>query len=713
MKRFLGACIIFLCMLLFIPNAHAEEVKVNITATPTELAEGGTVDFTFEIANYNADYPLQDLTITYLGTVYDISHGAEIPPSGSLRDIVLSLEVSDAQLGSPIVFTVSWTKNGEPMTEDASITIERAENPVISVTRTADKENAKPGEEIVLKYTIQNDTKFDMTDIMLIDENVSDDPILQHDTLRASSSYSIDYRYTMGDESVISAPVVTYSVNGKTKTFTSVDPLTLTMVLIQLDMNVEMGTPTPDGVNFTIVVTNTGSQTISDISIADERANLVNAETFSLDPGESNTLSFLVVPLMTEPLRNVKFKLAGTDPFGEAYTLETENSYEVYPFVDESQISVTVTAETVTQWTSESGSVTARIVITNHSTVELTDITVQETSIGVIKNYDVLSAGETTFDQEIELGSPRNLSFTVKGYDPTGTNRVLASCLMPVAYGTETITESPEVTPAQNTGSLKLFSNLSSGITKILIVLGALMVLSFIVLVVLTAMERAKTPYRFDDDEDDSDDGDGFFDEPEQPKQAKHESYRGAPNQEEISYTKRMLAAKDEGQAGSVNNGAPAPISLPPALKHEAQRPERDVPIQREGQHAPEDDGAREKQAEQTAERLITTSRTRYAEAEDSATYRPAGAAAPNERPPQRTKTVTERQARPQPTAEHTNRPQTEGERPPQRTQTQRTPPAPPRVFENKKQPAHRPQRQQIVTRVEKRPGAYQDEDEE
>jgi len=691
MKRFLGACVAALCMLLFIPSAHAEEVKVDITATPTELTEGGTVEFSFEIANYNADYPLQDLTISYLGTAYDVMHGAEIPPSGSVRDIVLSLEVSDAQLGSPIVFTVAWTRNGEPMSEEASITIARAENPVISVTRTTDKENAKSGEEVVLKYTIQNDTKFDMSDIMLIDENISDDPILQHDTLRASSSYSIDYRYTMGDESVVSSPVVTYNVNGKTKTYTAIEPLTLTMVLIQLDMNVEMGTPTPDGVNFTIVVMNTGSQTISGISISDERTNLVNEEKFSLEPGESNTLSFLVVPLMTEPLRNVKFKLTGTDPFGEAYTLETENPYEVYPFLDESQINVTMTAETVTQWTSGTGSVTARVVIANHSTVELTNITVSETSIGVVKNYEVLPAGETTFDQEIQLGSPRNLSFTVKGYDPTGTNRTLASCLMPVAYGTETATAETTATPVQNTGSLTLFNSLSAGISKVLIVLGVLMVLSFIVLIVLTAMERAKTSYRFDDDEeDDSDDFDDYFSEPEKPEPPKRETYRGEPNQEEISYTKRMLAASDEGQAGSVNNGA-APISLPPAQKRDTQRVRREIPATEPKAKRPaEPAGAPD--AQSAAERLVTTARTRYVDADNSATYRPAGTPVQPARQPRQTQE---------------QEPQTKS------ASLQKKQSAPPRVFENKKQPKRQPVRQQTVTRVEKRSGTYREDDKE
>jgi hypothetical protein len=191
------------------------------------------------------------------------------------------------------------------------------------------------------------------------------------------------------------------------------------------------------------------------------------------------SFSFVVVPLMTEPLRNVQFHLTGVDPFSNAYELSPTDVYEVYPYVDASQINVTVRADTITPWSQENGKVSAHIVITNHSSVELTNITITESILGVVKNYDILPAGETTFDQEFQLGSPRNLNFTVKGYDPTGTNRVLANCVMPIAYGTES---TPEVTatPTQTGGSsFTIFGGISNGIVKVLIGLGVLMVLAF------------------------------------------------------------------------------------------------------------------------------------------------------------------------------------------------------------------------------------------
>ncbi len=676
-----AALAVLLCLVLWMPSARADEINVTITATPTELAETGTVTFTFEIANYNADYPLLDLTITYEGTIYDVTQGQEVPPSGTLKNIVLPLTINESQLGKPITFTLSWTRNGEPMTQDVTYTVQRAENPVIEITRTADKQNAKPGETVKLTYVVKNSTKFDMTDITLIDENISDNAILQLNTLRASGTYSIDYSYIMGEESVVSAPFATYTVNGKTKTFTSADSLPLTMVLIQLNMNVEMGTPTINGVNFTFDIENTGSQTISDIQVADERANLVNEELFSLEPGESHTLSYLVVPLMSEPLRNVSFKLTGTDPFGEAYTLQTQNPYEVYPFIDESQINVTLAAETVTQWTAETGKVTARITIVNHSTVELTNVTVLETSIGVVKTYETLAAGETTFDQEIDLGSPKNLSFTVKGYDPTGTNRVLASCLMPVAYGTST-EEVAAVTPVPDNGNMGLFNTLSSAITKILIVLGLLMVLSFVVLVVLTAMERSRTSMRLDDDDDDDDDFEDYYAPHEERRQKAH-VYTDSPDPEELSYTKRMLSARDEGQAGVVNNGAEPMRLPPPPPKREPQTPAPEEPRPQSKQAPVIYAEAPKPKADEAAERLITTARTRYVEEQAEAAYRPAGFPT---KPPQ-TNAAPAPQPKPQANA--------------------------PRIFEYKKQPVRQPIQKRVVTRVEKQPSNYAGDDEE
>ena len=664
--RVVSAVFVLICVFAFMPTAHAEEARINITANPSELVDSGTVTFTFEIANYNADYPMTDVAITYNGTVYNVMSGQQIPPSGSASNIALTVNVAQSQLGKPISFQVTWTRNGEPMSQEASITVAQAENPIITVTRTADKTNATTGSKIVLTYTLKNETKFDMTNLMLIDENVSDKTILELPKLLAGGSYTQNYDYIMSDESVTSTPLVTYTVNGKTKTFSSVEPMELTMVLIKLNMKIQAGVPTSGGVAFTIDVSNTGTQTISDITISDERGNPVNAALFTLAAGESNTLSYMVVPLMTEPLRNVQFTLKGTDPFGEAYEIKPTDSdiYPVYPFVDASQISVTVRAETVIPWTAETGKLSAHIVITNHSSVELTNITVSEATIGVVKNYDTLPAGETSFDQEIVLGSPRNLSITVKGYDPTGTNRELANCVMPVAYGTETPSLT-EATAAPVTGNMTIFNGLSDGIAKILILLGVLMVFAFVILVVLTAMERNRMPRRFEDEDVELDD---YF-ESQKGNFGNKRNYHEAPDQEEISYTKRMLSMKDDPPFGTVNS---QPVRLPPAAPSRQAEPTRVIaPSLR----APEPPQPR---ADEVADRLVQTSRSRYTEAESQAAYRPVIETAKAYVP-----------------------------HPQQMAQV-----AAPRVFETRRLPKIQPKKKQTVTRIAKAAHPYNDDEE-
>jgi len=671
LKGVLGLAISLLCFVLFVPNAHAEEVRIDITATPTELPDSGSVLFTFEITNYNADYPMSDVAISTNGVVCYELKDQTIPQSGSVRDIKVTLNVSQSQLGKPIPFVVTWTRNGEPMSQEASITVQQAENPIISVTRTASTTNAKPGDKVVLTYTVKNATKFDMSAITLIDENVSDTPILQLDSLRASGTYSIDYTYTMGDESVTSTPFVTYTVNGKTKTFSSLDPLELVMVLIQLDMKVQEGVPTQNGVTFTLDVENTGTQAISDITISDERLSPVNAAPFSLAPGEETSLTYVIVPVMSEPLRNVKFALNGTDSFGNPYTLAPEDVYEVYPYVDDSQINVMVRAETVTPWTSKTGTLSARITITNHSTVTLTSITVLETNIGVIKNYETLAAGETSFDLDIQLGSPRNLAITVKGYDPTGANRELASCVMPVAYGTETA-QTQEATPVPSTGGLTIFGGLLSGVTKILIILGALMVLSFILLIALTVMERAKTPHlnRFGDDELD----DAIPEPPKQPERRPID-YDDEPNQEEIRYTRRMLAQKEE----PVRKAEQEPIYLPPPVVAVEPPPAPKVRSARE----PDKSTARPvRQAPEPPQSSFVV------EPEQRAQYVPAPPVQPKQPAAPRETTVAPEPSRQQPAGNA------------------------PRVFDYKKQPVPQAKTKQTVTHVHRGNRNFEDDEE-
>ena len=172
--------VLVLAMCAFCPPAFADdEVRIEVTADPTELSEGGPVLFTFEISNYS-DFELHEITIGLDNAIFTIEgmEGAVIPPGGSAT-FPLLYEVPDSKIGLELLFQVSWLRYGEPFTMEVPVTIARAVEPIITITRTVDSAYAKQGDTIILTYELANETKFDMTNITVIDEQISDNAILR------------------------------------------------------------------------------------------------------------------------------------------------------------------------------------------------------------------------------------------------------------------------------------------------------------------------------------------------------------------------------------------------------------------------------------------------------------------------------------------------------------------------------------------------------
>ena len=94
--------------------SYAEEsVSVEITAVdPDALPSAGNVLVTISINN-RSDYELQSITVSQNGISYPIPEDTVIPHLGKAI-IPVTVSVQDSQIGSPIVFTVGWTCDGEP-----------------------------------------------------------------------------------------------------------------------------------------------------------------------------------------------------------------------------------------------------------------------------------------------------------------------------------------------------------------------------------------------------------------------------------------------------------------------------------------------------------------------------------------------------------------------------------------------------------------------
>ena len=509
-KEFRLALTLLACVLLSVVlampamalnNKEEEEVRIEVLADPAELSESGTVLLTFEISNHS-DFELHEITIGLDNAIFQVD-GMEdciIPPGGSVT-FSLQYEVPDSKIGIEQRFQVSWLKYGEPFTMEVPVTIARAVEPVISIQRTVSSEYAQQGETITLTYELSNDTKFDMTNITVIDEQISDKPIFRNHTLNAGGKITQSFIYTMGDSDVVSAPTVAYDVNGKTKTFSALTPITLAMVKIEIDLKVEMGTPTAAGVPFTITATNTGNQPVTGIRITDELSNPIHGDAFSLNPGENRTFSYLVVPISTEPVRNVSFYLTGTDAFGAAYSPLFDTVYEVHPFVDDSQIDVVLLTEILEPWTAQTGAVRVRVTMRNNSAVELTNAVLSEATLGDLQTYELLPTGDTVYEQQLVIGSPRNLTFSLKATDPAGTERLLTGAMLTVAYPTETAAPEPSALPTPE--PIGAVGSWNRTLVTVLLIVGGIMFAAFVALIVLAVLEHKKTGGLLLDDEED------------------------------------------------------------------------------------------------------------------------------------------------------------------------------------------------------------------
>jgi hypothetical protein len=237
-----------------------------------------------------------------------------------------------------------------------------------------------------------------------------------------------------------------------------------------------------------------------------------------------------------------------------------------------------------------------------------------------------------------------------------------------------------------------------------LIVLGALMVLSFIILIALTAMERSRMPRGFQEEDEEED---AFFDQKNTHYTAQP-AYHDAPDPEEISYTKRMFAMKDEEPfvpkqdairlpAAQVKPSEQPHVIFAPPSRAEEQPPKRPTepqPVYRtEAPQRPVEETGRTPQqavpqADQLAQHLVNTARTPYGEAQSSAAYRPVSSEVKPYEPQAQVQVQPQVQPQPKPQA------------------------VTPRVFDYKKTAKTQPKTKQTVTRIQKHAPTESDDEE-
>ena len=365
-----------------------------------------------------------DYTNITISNSYGVSFNTQgvVIAAGSKKTFTGSMSVSSGMIGVELPFTVSWNDNNQKKSETVTCKISRLNtSPYLTVVRTANPVNASVGTEVTLTYTFTNSGSISLSNITLVDRYVkgSSSPLLSPFSLTPGATKVFTYSFTMGNSTIVSSPVVKFYAQGNsTELVKNVASLTIGLIQSQLTKEIIAGTPTPDGVKFTIYLTNNGNQKLSSLVVTDERGSNVSNSPFSLAVGETKVLQYFVSNPST--VRYVVFNIDGKDYNGTDFKDNT-SSYVVRPYIDSSLLGLTFTAVTTTSL-SEDNVISFELSFENTGSLDYHNLSVTEKELGYeIYKLESLNVGKTEkASVTVNIGDLSNLVFILTAEDPSG-----------------------------------------------------------------------------------------------------------------------------------------------------------------------------------------------------------------------------------------------------------------------------------------------------
>lgn len=348
-------------------------------------------------------------------STYDVAAGQ----TGTFRG---SMMVSESQIGTPLSFTIYWHDTAVDINyvQNLSITIQRSDTAYLRLTRTASVSNAAIGEPVEFTYTMVNTGTRRLTNITLVDEKIGGNtPLTSAFSLASGEKKEVIYTYTMQGASVVSKPVATFTPDGSSTALSvTVSKLTIGLINAQLSKNVTVGNSTPEGVNFTLFLTNNGSQNLSDLTVKNDLGDIL-ASGFSLAIGESRIIEHFVPNPVN--VRNVFFEITGSYASGKEFHDNT-TSYTVRPYIDPNSLGLKFTAEIIKQLNAENHLV-IKFNVANTGRVPYTNVVLTEKELGYnlheIETLEPSRTGET-FNVDVTIDGPREMVFYLTAVDPSG-----------------------------------------------------------------------------------------------------------------------------------------------------------------------------------------------------------------------------------------------------------------------------------------------------
>lgn len=455
---------------------------------------------------------------------YGVSFNTSDVPAGESRTFTGTMNVAQEQIGETLRFTIAWfdTATQTAGSRELTLVISRADTAYLKLSRSVDKSIASAGDIVKLTYTMINTGAKNLNSIILVDKNVAGtQAMLPAFSLAPGESRVFTYEYTMRTSTVTSKPTVSFVPEGSTNALSvTLSGLTIGLINAQLTKTVEIGTPTPDGVEFTLYLTNNGNQSLNSLTVTDDLGTVVQSG-FSLAIGESKTIKYFV--RNPEAVRYVVFNITGVYSSGIVFKDNTK-SYTVRPYIDPTTLGLEFRAEVRTQLNREN-IIGLTFTVTNTGSTPYTDVVLTEKELDYeIHKIAVLepNSGAQSFNIDLNVGGERDLVFFLTALDASGNTHLFEAHLTakyidaegtvpnePPATGGVTVVDDPNI-GSKLDGMLTKTGSALKVWYSILIIIAAVALIAIIALAAVEIYKRKnggnakKAPRRRaqEDDED-------------------------------------------------------------------------------------------------------------------------------------------------------------------------------------------------------------------
>lgn len=267
------------------------DFTLNKSVSPAEARAGETVVFSYIVTN-TGNIPLNDIVVSDSLLSYAVTINILDPGDTASGDI--SYLIPSSYLGNTTITNTMIAEAQQAGTRQASATVNIIGSPVISLTKSADRSTALPGETIFYTITVSNRGNIHLTNVGVSDTLLDLNEIIPLLGVGQSESFIVSFVIPVGTPSGTIITNISNAVSDETNSTSALARVRVAAIpfVMLLSKTANRSTAGPgDNIVYTITLTNPGTEALTNVTLTDA---LLNISEFigTLSPGDIRTFDY-------------------------------------------------------------------------------------------------------------------------------------------------------------------------------------------------------------------------------------------------------------------------------------------------------------------------------------------------------------------------------------------------------------------------------------